>query len=149
MNRPRARPRRDQAMPRRENMWVAALRLLKAPGTEGFTMRALAERLGVNPMTVHHHFGGRDALIQALADHVHAGVAPPWSGGGFVRIKALSELLRRVYCTTVIVLFQRQRGGQFRSATGKAEDPCVREIRRLQPALPSIPARHRANCSVQ
>ena len=40
-------------MPQRENMLVAALRLLEAAGTEGFTMRALAERLGVNPMTVH------------------------------------------------------------------------------------------------
>ena len=89
MNRPRGRPRRDQAMPQRENMLAAALQLLESAGTEGFTMRALAERLGVNPMTVHHHFGGRDALIKALADHVYAGVSAPESGGGLVRIEAL------------------------------------------------------------
>lgn len=55
----------------------AALALLDAGGGGALTMRALGAALGVNPMTIHHHFGGRDGVVTALADRVYAGVVAP------------------------------------------------------------------------
>jgi AcrR family transcriptional regulator len=66
-----------------------ALALLDAGGSAALTMRALGRTLGVNPMTVHHHFGGRDGLITALADRVYAGVVPPDSAEPRAALEAL------------------------------------------------------------
>lgn len=52
-------------------------------------MRALAERLGVNPMTIHHHFGGRDGLIGAMSEAVYAQVVAPADGTPIDRIAGL------------------------------------------------------------
>lgn len=52
-------------------------------------MRALAERLGVNPMTIYHHFGDRDGLIKSLADEAYAGVLAPSFTEGLERLEAL------------------------------------------------------------
>ena len=43
-------------------------------------MRALAERLGVNPMTIHHHFRRRDGLISAMSEVAYAQVTAPEDG---------------------------------------------------------------------
>jgi len=40
----------------------------------GLTMRALASRLGVTPMSLYHHFEGRTGLLLALAERVYAQV---------------------------------------------------------------------------
>jgi AcrR family transcriptional regulator len=98
MTRARGRPAAGQAMPTRENMMAVALHHLQSGGIEGFTMRALAERLQVTAMTIHHHFGGRDGLIRALADQVYAAVAAPETAKGLDGIEAL---LRSYYATVV------------------------------------------------
>ncbi|WP_374940211.1 TetR/AcrR family transcriptional regulator [Pedomonas mirosovicensis] len=55
-----------------------ALGLLDSKGLEGLTMRALAMRVGISPMTIYHHFQDRDGLIRALGDMVYSDVdAPP------------------------------------------------------------------------
>ena len=72
-----------------DDMLIAALDLLGAAGVEGFTMRALAARLQVNPMTIYHHFGDRDGLIAAMADRVYAGIPAPATGTPRARIEAL------------------------------------------------------------
>lgn len=74
MKRPRGRPPRAEAAVSRDDMVVAALDLLDNDGADALTMRALAKRLGINPMTIHHHFGGRDGLIGAMSDAVYAQV---------------------------------------------------------------------------
>ena len=89
MNRPRGRPPRDKGTASREDMLDAALHLLDAKGVEAFTMRALAARVQVNPMTIYHHFGDRDGLIGAMAERVYAGVAAPEDGEPVSRIEAL------------------------------------------------------------
>ena len=89
MSRPRGRPKSDTGTPSRESMEEAALQILDTGGSEAFTMRAVAERLGVNPMTIHHHFGGRNGLIKALADRVYSGVTAPETGDGLWRVKSL------------------------------------------------------------
>ncbi|MCC5968743.1 MAG: TetR/AcrR family transcriptional regulator [Pararhodobacter sp.] len=91
MNRPRGRPSRDKAIPSRLDMLGTALHLLDTQGVEAFTMRALATRLQVNPMTIYHHFGDRDGLIGAMAEQVYSCVRVSVSGESLRRIEALMQ----------------------------------------------------------
>ncbi|PTM86658.1 TetR/AcrR family transcriptional regulator [Mycoplana dimorpha] len=52
-------------------------------------MRALASRVGINPMTIYHHFQDQDGLIKALADLVYADVEAPSEGETRTRIESL------------------------------------------------------------
>jgi len=98
MTRPRGRPPRAKAPVSREAMLTAALKLLDTKGVKAFSMRTLAERLQVNPMTIYHHFGDRDGLISAMSDRVYAGVSAPASGSPRDRI----EVLLRTYYARVL-----------------------------------------------
>lgn len=89
MSRPRGRPPRDKPSATPEDVLAAALQLLDAAGVEAFTMRAIAERLQINPMTIYHHFGDRDGLIEALSEQVYSDVEAPGPGNCFSRIEAL------------------------------------------------------------
>lgn len=75
MNRPRGRPPRGQGIDR-EQVLEAALRLLEEGGA-GFSMRALAARLEVTPMSLYHHVGDHAALLRAVSDRVYASVLEP------------------------------------------------------------------------
>ncbi|WP_255455645.1 TetR/AcrR family transcriptional regulator [Alloyangia pacifica] len=88
-------------------MVVAALELLDREGADALTMRALAERLAINPMTIHHHFGGRDGLIGAMSDAVYAQVMAPEDGTPIDRIGGLlkayhAQVLRHPALTLLI-----------------------------------------------
>lgn len=48
----------------------AALALVDADGIERFTMRRVAEELGVTTMAVYHHFQNKAEVLQAAADQV-------------------------------------------------------------------------------
>ena len=50
----------------------AALRVADAHGADGFTMRAVAEALGVTPMALYHHVEDKSALVALVVDHVIA-----------------------------------------------------------------------------
>ena len=91
MNRPRGRPSRQSAIVSRDDMLTIALDLLGSTGVGGFTMRALAARLQVNPMTIYHHFGDRDGLIAAMADRVYSGIIEPADGTFRSRIEGLLQ----------------------------------------------------------
>lgn len=107
MKRPRGRPPRAEAPVSREEMLDAALDLLDHKGEDALTMRALADRLGVSPMTIHHHFGGRDGLIGAMSEAVYAQVAAPTDGTPIDRIVGLlkayhAQVLRHPALTLLI-----------------------------------------------
>lgn len=89
MMRPRGRPPRADTPVSRDEMIRAALDLLNHKGADAFTMRALAERLHINPMTIHHHFGGRDGLIGAMSEWTYARVVAPDAGTPTERMRAL------------------------------------------------------------
>ncbi len=91
MSRARGRPPRDKAAPSTDDMLSAALELLDAGNIEAFTMRALAERLQINAMTIYHHFGDRDGLIAAMSEKVYRDVSAPASGTPRSRIEALLQ----------------------------------------------------------
>lgn len=63
----------------------AAVRLLDRDGPEAFTMRALAQELGVGTMAVYSHFKGKDEISDAVAHRLLREVelpAEPGEGDG-------------------------------------------------------------------
>ena len=46
-----------------------AFALFSEEGEAGFSVRKLGAAVGVDPMTVLHHFGSKDDLLRAIADH--------------------------------------------------------------------------------
>lgn len=71
MTRPRGRPSQGKGVAR-DDILGAALTLLDEGGGQGLTMRALATRLGVTPMSLYHHVGDQAGLLRALSDRVYA-----------------------------------------------------------------------------
>lgn len=107
MKRPRGRPPRADAPVSPDEMLRAALDLLDREGVEAFTMRALAERLDINPMTIHHHFGGRDGLIGAMSEDAYGRVSAPARGTPIERMGGLlmayhAQVLRHPGLTLLI-----------------------------------------------
>ncbi|MDH6199264.1 TetR/AcrR family tetracycline transcriptional repressor [Mycobacterium frederiksbergense] len=76
----------------------AAASLIEMNGVEAFSMRGLAERIGVAVTSIYWHVGGRDALFDSLIDRLLAEMAAlPTEGDSPVnRIAALTRNLRRL-----------------------------------------------------
>lgn len=53
-----------------ERLIRATAELLGEVGPNSLSIRAIAERAGVNHGLVHHYFGGKDALLQAAMQHL-------------------------------------------------------------------------------
>jgi len=51
--------------------------MLSRDGEAGFSVRKLGLRIGVDPMTVLHHFGSKDELLRRIADRALSTVEPP------------------------------------------------------------------------
>ena len=51
-----------------ERIASAALRIARGEGIKGFTMRAVAEELGVTPMALYHHVQGKAELAALVID---------------------------------------------------------------------------------
>jgi AcrR family transcriptional regulator len=77
----------------------AAIALLDRDGAEAFTMRALAEQLGVGTMAVYSHFRGKDEIGDAVAQRLLDTVELPPCGSG----DPVGEL--RAVCLQVYRLF--------------------------------------------
>lgn len=73
MNKPRGRPARGDGITR-EQILDAALLLLEEGGGQGVSMRALAARLNVTPMSLYHHVSDYTGLLRAISDRVYAAV---------------------------------------------------------------------------
>ena len=50
----------------RDRIASAALDILEREGPQAVSMRRVAERVGVTPMAIYHHYANREALLQAL-----------------------------------------------------------------------------------
>jgi AcrR family transcriptional regulator len=77
---PRSRPPRcrDPLSPGR--IVDASLRLVEDEGLAGFSTRKLGERLGVEAMSIYHHFPSKQHLLDALVAHAIATVEVPEPG---------------------------------------------------------------------
>ena len=68
------RPRRTQAERRartRRALLEATIELLAEAGYAGVTTRAVANRAGVTPGALQHHFSGKAQLVSAAAEHLN------------------------------------------------------------------------------
>jgi AcrR family transcriptional regulator len=72
ISRPRGRRGLD-----RNAILDAAFDMLSRDGEVGFSVRKLGSRIGVDPMTVLHHFGSKDELLRRIADQALATVELP------------------------------------------------------------------------
>lgn len=54
----------------KEKITNQALRLLKKEGLKSFSMRKLAEKLAIDPMTIYYYFKNKDQLLAELVDVV-------------------------------------------------------------------------------
>jgi AcrR family transcriptional regulator len=71
-----ARPRGRRGLDRNAIL-DAAFDMLSRDGEVGFSVRKLGSRIGVDPMTVLHHFGSKDELLRRIADRALATVELP------------------------------------------------------------------------
>lgn len=81
----------------RDNIVATALRLADREGVGALTMRRLGQEVGVDAMAVHRHVGGKQGLLDALADALWAQLRPPAPGMGWERsLRAVAEDLRSI-----------------------------------------------------
>lgn len=73
-----------------EKIVAAALELVDREGLDAFTIRELAVRLGVRPMSIYHYTKSKEELLDALIDVVFGEVYLPCPEGDW-----REELLRR------------------------------------------------------
>ncbi|WP_333770551.1 TetR/AcrR family transcriptional regulator [Streptomyces sp. IBSBF 2435] len=94
---PRRRAPRNSLNP--DRILDAAITLLDRDGAEAFTMRGLAQQLGVGTMAVYSHFRGKDEISDAVAQRLLDTIELPPGGSDDPR----SEL--REVCLGVYRLF--------------------------------------------
>jgi AcrR family transcriptional regulator len=94
----------------RDGIVAAAVGLADRDGLGGFSMRRLAQHLGVDAMSIYYHVRDKDALLAAMSDAVVAEIAAgdeepagPWTG----RLRALimrarATMLRHPWAARVI-----------------------------------------------
>ncbi|GAA3549145.1 TetR/AcrR family transcriptional regulator C-terminal domain-containing protein [Amycolatopsis ultiminotia] len=73
----RGRPRKGAARLSPESIRAAALAVTDAEGVAAISMRAVARRLGVDAKSLYNHVDGKDGLLDAVAEHVLAGIVLP------------------------------------------------------------------------
>lgn len=90
MNKPRGRPARGDGLTR-EQILDTALLLLEEGGGQGVSMRTLAARLNVTPMSLYHHVSDHVGLLRAMSDRVYAAVlaADAAAGDPVTRVRTL------------------------------------------------------------
>ena len=79
----------------RERILHVGLRLIDQLGLESFTMRKLAQDLGVDPMSLYRHFENKDALLDGVADVLWGEVELPGSETGWeALLRSMATSLR-------------------------------------------------------
>jgi len=78
----RGRPPKEAGGLSRERILREALALVDEEGLEAVSMRKLARRLGVDPMSLYNHVDGKDALLDGVAEVLLAAIPAPVPGGG-------------------------------------------------------------------
>jgi AcrR family transcriptional regulator len=78
-----------------ERIATAALVVADEKGAAGFSMRAVADRLGVTPMALYHHVADKAGLVALLVDRVIAERAlPPPTGAWLDDLFELARWMR-------------------------------------------------------
>jgi TetR/AcrR family transcriptional regulator, tetracycline repressor protein len=67
----------DELVLAADEIIAAAVEILRERGLDAISMRSVATRLGVTPPPVYARIGNKEALIDAVADHLLIDLAPP------------------------------------------------------------------------
>lgn len=99
MRKPKARSRTPRGLDRTEIL-EAAFGLLDEVGEEGFSVRKVGAAMGIDPMTVLHHFRSKEELLRQIADRALGSIAVPEPSGDWRKdlmnvAVAYRELARR------------------------------------------------------
>src|ERR1700733_10640532 len=97
MSQPKDTPRKRLS---RARVLDAAVALADEIGLEAFSMRGLAQELGVVPMALYKHVGNKEELLDDMVDIVFSEMEPPAGGEDLrsaLRSRAISarEALKR------------------------------------------------------
>lgn len=106
---------RSRAKPTRESIAAAAIALADREGLEALTIRALATRMGVGPMTLYHYVEGKDQVLDAMVDTVFAQIdlpdlALPWQEAIRARCRSARAVLTRHPWSVPLLESRRQPG---------------------------------------
>jgi AcrR family transcriptional regulator len=108
----------------------AALALADEHGLEAFSMRRLAQELGVVPMALYKHFANKEALLDGMVDIVFGEIEPPsidldWRAAMRRRALSTREALNRH--SWAIGLMETQNPGPANLRNHDAVMGCLRE----------------------
>lgn len=109
----RGRPRANEPKLSRDGILDAALLLLSEVGSKGLTMRALARRLGTDPMALYHYYADKEALLAAAGERSFTSLRPrmPATGDWRARLRALSRAyLRTLHRSRELLLYVTDAG---------------------------------------
>ncbi|MFI6597502.1 TetR family transcriptional regulator [Nonomuraea sp. NPDC050536] len=99
----------------RERIIEAALHIADSQGLRRLTMRRLGDALQVEAMAIYHHLPrGKEALMDALAEHVtavHAEQAATWQDTAKAWARTSRELLREHPGVLALALTKPPKGG--------------------------------------
>lgn len=82
----------------RERVLEGAVEVADVGGLGSLTIRSLAERLGVKPMSVYHYVAGKDEILDGIVDIVFGEIDLPSVGGNW-----RTELTRRAHSARAVL----------------------------------------------
>ena len=93
---------------------AAAVDIFLEQGLDAVSMRSVASRLGVSPAPLYSRVGNKDSLVDAIADHLLADLAPPhvdgepWMDYALRWAEELRHRLRRAHDSRLILVAGRE-----------------------------------------
>ena len=99
----------------RERIVTEAVALADADGVAGLSMRRLAERLGVEAMSLYHHVANKERLLDGMVDHVFGEIELPspgaaWKAAMEIRARSARSVLQQ-HGWAVPIMDSRASGG--------------------------------------
>lgn len=92
---------------------AAAVEIFREQGLDAVSMRSVAARLGVSPVPLYSRVGNKDALVEAIADHLLVDLVPepadgePWTAYAGRWAAQLRDGLRRAHDQRLILVTDR------------------------------------------
>src|ERR1700710_2377371 len=114
----------------RDRVLQAAVTLADEAGLDGFSMRGLAQELGVVPMALYKHVANKDELLDGMVDLVFAEIALPAIGPDWrseMRGRAVSTRAALKRHGWAIGLMETQNPGPANLRNHNAVMGCLRE----------------------
>ena len=123
--------RRPSSQARRKELVRIAYRLIAEKGLEGLRTRDVAEAAGIDTGTLHYHFPSKEALEQAVVEHLSEDFSANRIAAGKTPANALEELRNEIFDVALRVRQSPDQLLVMMDLTVRASrDPAVAEILR-------------------